>query len=131
MKKIRSTCLMENKEYSNNKYKDIANKLKKYIDDNYENPNLSVELIAEYIGLSPNYIRTIFKKNLGISISNYIIEIRFLKAQQMLKQTNYTVKKIATLVGFYDTRYVYISFKKFLGITAMEYRKSFKSVSSI
>jgi YesN/AraC family two-component response regulator len=119
-----------NKQNTNNKYSNIANKLKKYIDENYQDPNLTVELISDYIGLSPNYTRTIFKNQICISISDYIAEVRFLKAKQMLQNTDYTIKKIATLVGFYDTRYIYISFKKYFGVTAMEYRKKLNRVAT-
>jgi two-component system response regulator YesN len=130
MENMSTIALIENRKCANNKYANIASKLKKYIDENYQDPNLSVELIADYIGLSPNYTRTIFKEKLGISISDYIIQVRFLKAEQMLQHTDYTIKKIATLVGFYDTRYIYISFKKYFGVTAMEYRRKLNRVAT-
>jgi AraC-like DNA-binding protein len=123
--KTNSIKLIENR-FSSTKYNNIANRLKKYIDKNYQDPNISIELLADHIGLSPNYIRTIFKEKQGISLSDYIAEVRFLKAKQMLEYTDYTIKEIAAFVGFYEARYVYISFKKLYGMTAMEYRKKIK-----
>lgn len=45
------------------------------------------------------------------------------KAKELLIQTDYTVKKIAELVGFSDNRYFYITFKRYTGKTAEEFRK--------
>lgn len=113
----------EIKVKSRNKHKRIAMVMRKYIEENYQNCNLSVELIADLIELSPNYARTIFKYEFNISITDYINYLRFINVLRLLESTEYTYKKIAVMVGLNDTKYIYKIFKKLLGITATNYRK--------
>ena len=95
-----------------------------YIENNYINPNLSIDEIANIVNFSPNYVRTIFKNNTNKSISDYITEQRFNKAKELLIGTRYTVKKISEQVGFSDSGYFNTAFKRYFGITPEEFRKS-------
>ena len=103
---------------------EIVKKLITIINKNYHDSNISVEMMASNVNLSTNYVRTIFKETTNQSISNYITELRFKKAQELLKATTNPAKKIAEMVGFSDSRYFYIAFRKFSGKTPEEYRNS-------
>jgi AraC-like DNA-binding protein len=105
-----------------NKKNKLVNKIKNYINENYNDSNLSIDMISDYVELSPNYIRTIFKDLVGTSISNFITDLRLNKAGYLLKNTDYTIKKIAELVGFLDNKYFYVLFKKYFNNTPDEYR---------
>ena len=75
-----------------------------YLEEHYtEEANL--EKIAEKIELTSAYISTIFKKETGMTITNYLIKIRLEKAKQMIRDTNMTITEIAYAVGYVDTRY--------------------------
>lgn len=105
------------------KYEDIVGKIQKYIEENYYDVNLSVEALSNLVNLSPNYIRTMFKENIGTSISNYIADKRFGKAKEFLLQTDYPANRIAEMIGFPGSGYFYTAFKKALGMSPDEYRK--------
>jgi len=105
------------------KKKEVAQQVKEYIDENYSRPDITIYTLADKVNLSPNYVRLIFKEIYNISPSDYLLEVRMNKAKELLIQTDYTVKKIAELVGFSDNRYFYITFKRYTGKTAEEFRK--------
>jgi two-component system response regulator YesN len=106
------------------KNQQIAEIVITYVSENYSDINLSVEAIADYIGLSPNYVRSIFKEITDKSLSTYINEFKINKAIELLKTTDFTAKDISSMVGFNDNRYFYSVFKKFTGFTTEEYKKN-------
>ena len=62
----------------------IVTNIINYINDNYKDPELSVEAIAANVNRSSNYIRSIFKKSQGVSISEYLAQKRFDQVCKML-----------------------------------------------
>ncbi|MBD0381488.1 helix-turn-helix domain-containing protein [Paenibacillus sedimenti] len=102
----------------------IVDKLKNYIHDHYADPNLTVEALVEVAGLSVNYMRKVFKDITGISLNQYISDNRFEKAKELLLTTDLPANKIGELVGFDNTKYFYISFKKYNGKTPDHFRKT-------
>lgn len=91
----------------------------------YDDPNLSVEGLAEDVGLSTNYARKVFKEFTGKTISQYIADYRFDKAKELLLTTEHSAGKIGELVGMTNTNYFYASFKKHTGKSPVHYRKEF------
>ena len=99
-----------------------AKQIQDYLKEHYaEEANL--EKIAEKIGLTSAYISTIFKKETGMTITNYLIQIRLEKAKEMIRDTNMTISEIAYAVGYVDTRYFSKLFIKNVGIKPVEYRR--------
>ena len=101
----------------------IVTNILKYINENYTDASLSVEAIAASVNRSSNYIRSIFKKSQGISISEYINQKRFDQICKMLIETNLTARDIGKEVGLNSGSYFYTSFKKYTGCTPDNYRK--------
>ncbi len=75
-----------------------------YIETNYSNPDLSLEEIAENLKIAPNYLSTIFSKNLGIKLFEYVNEYRLEKSIELLLHTDQTVNDISTECGFGSSR---------------------------
>lgn len=98
-----------------------------YINNNYKNPNLSVEMIAEAVGKSVNYTRAMFKKSMGISISEYIRKKRFEEVCRLLIETDHDAYKIGKMTGFESVNYFYTGFKKYTGMTCNQYREKNKN----
>lgn len=71
-----------------------------YIEQNYGNPDLSLEEIAENLKIAPNYLSTIFSKNLGVKLFEYINEYRLDKSIRLLLDTDKTVNDISGECGF-------------------------------
>jgi len=102
----------------------IVEKLMRYIHNHYTNANLTVEKLAEVAGLSVNYTRKIFKDIVCVSLNQYIADYRFEKAKELLLTTDWPANKIGERVGFENTKYFYISFKKNSGKSPDHFRKS-------
>ncbi|MDF2648098.1 MAG: helix-turn-helix-domain containing protein AraC type, partial [Paenibacillus sp.] len=54
----------------------IANKIKDYVGKHYGSTNMSTDIVANHVELSPNYVRSIFKEIMGVSLSDYITQCR-------------------------------------------------------
>ena len=98
-----------------------------YIEQNYQNPYLSLEEIAESLKIAPNYLSTIFSKNLGIKLFEYVNEQRLEKSIHLLLETNKTVNEISLECGFGSSRNYIRIFKKYKDNTPGAYRKQYST----
>lgn len=96
--------------------------VKSYIYKNYGN-DLSLEILAEYIYMTPSYLSSVFKKEIGMGINSFIKNYRMEKAKDMLENTNIKIKNIGNLVGYSNTSYFCQSFREFYGLTPEKYRQ--------
>lgn len=98
-------------------------KAQKYILQNLDQP-LSRDDIAAHVFISSGYLGRIFKKELNMSLSEYIYFERMKLAAKMLEQSDQFVTSIALSVGFSNFPYFSTQFKKYSGLTPVEYRKA-------
>lgn len=98
------------------------NKIKSYIAEHYTQ-QITRQSIAAHIGVTPNYISTLFKKSTGSSLVSYITQVRIDKAKELLLKGKYKHTEISSMVGFKDSFYFSKSFKKITGMTPSEYQK--------
>lgn len=102
-----------------------------YIHENYKNPDLSLKEIAEKLFVNYSYLSTQFKKEMGMSASQYILRFRMTKAADAFRGGKENLIEVAGEVGYIDTKYFYRCFKKEFGITPNQYievlRKTKKS----
>lgn len=103
---------------------DVMDKIVKFINENYADPELSLQSIAKQVYLSPNYISSLFKKYQDLNISNYIIDVRMKNAEKLLKETNLKAYEIANMVGYTNSQYFSILFKRTTGFSPSDYRES-------
>lgn len=97
----------------------MINKILKYIDENYME-QLSIDLLAEIIDLSPYYLLHLFKEKIGLSLHQYIIQTRIKKTKEhFLSGEN--ILDIALNSGFYDQSHYIRNFKTHVGITPQKY----------
>jgi len=101
----------------------LIHSAKNYVNANYEDCNLSLNVTAENIGVSANYLSTIFSKESGETFIEYLNNIRIKSAMAMLKSTNLRVAEISDKVGYNDPRYFSKIFKKVIGLSPQEYKK--------
>lgn len=114
-------CLSHNKKNSN---QDAAMQAKEYIDNNYQNPDISLRMLAEKIGLSPAYLGKVFTAVTTYTFNDYLNSVRAAHAAELLTTTKLPVSKISEEVGILNTNYFYAVFKKRYGTTPSAYRKS-------
>lgn len=103
--------------------KKIPSEILDYLDNNY-NEKITINALAERCFYNPSYFSRIFSETFGMSITEYILEKRFEKACGLLKTTDMTIEEIAESSGYRDSAAIFRHFKKKLGITPGEYRKS-------
>lgn len=86
------------------------------------NTRITVQMLAEYTGLSSSYLSRLFKQELGISISDYILEKKIEKAKNLLQYSDYSLIDIATYLAFSSQSHFIQTFKKAVGLTPKKYR---------
>lgn len=84
--------------------------------------DLNVESIAIKVKLSPSYLGHLFKKEVGVSIVDYILEQRMETAKVFLQTGQYRNYELASKVGFRSYSYFCTLFKKYSGLTPNEYK---------
>lgn len=99
--------------------------VKFYIEENFKDANLTLEQLGEEFSVSPNYLGQLFKKEMGVSISDYISNERLNWVMKELSETNRSAKEIAEDAGFVNSNYFYTYFKKKVGMTPQAYREQF------
>ena len=102
--------------------REIIIEAKRYIKDNLDK-SISVCNIAERLYVNPTYFSRLFKNSTGEGCNNYIVRKKIEKAKELLKTTTMKVGKIADVVGYKDTNYFSLTFKKQTGLTPKEFRE--------
>ena len=93
---------------------------KKYIMEN-RTKSLSVEEIANHIGISGGYLHKIFKEITGLTVIEYINLYKINLVKQYVKSSNISLKEAAYQVGIEDPSYLSRLFKKTAGLSFREY----------
>ena len=114
----------EKEIFAGKNYSFLLNKAKDFVEKNYMNCDISLNNVAEYIGLSPTYFSTIFKQELGINFIDYLTKTRINEAKILLRSTDKRISDIAMEVGYRDQHYFSSSFKKYQGDTPKAYREN-------
>ncbi len=103
---------------------DVIIKAKRYISDHYEDPELSLLKVAEYVGLNEKYFTNRFTKEAGETFSSYLTALRMQKAKELLKTTTFKVYEISEMVGYHNVEHFNRMFKKLNKVTPAMYRKT-------
>lgn len=101
----------------------LIEKAVEYIDQHYQNSDLSVDTLCNYLNVSATYFSTLFKREMGMSFVNYLTKVRLDKALQLLNTTDEKTYNISTMVGYMEPNYFSYVFKKQYGVSPSNYRK--------
>ncbi len=88
----------------------------------YLDRDLSLVEIAEVINISPTYFSTLFKRAIGTSPHQYVIQQRVERAKMMLSKTDLAIADIALQVGFSSQSHLTQQFKRITGMTPKQFR---------
>ncbi|GIP32643.1 hypothetical protein J2TS4_18530 [Paenibacillus sp. J2TS4] len=117
------TEMQEYRERNNNHQ--LIQSVKQYISHNYSNPDLSLMHLSNEFGLGSSYLSRLFKEAFGVKFIDYVVQVRIEKATELLQQTEETIQDIAATVGYPRSLTFIRAFKKHMGITPGNYRKSY------
>ena len=92
-----------------------------YINDHLH-LKLSLTALAEHVDLNPSYLSRLFKRETGLSVSEYIQTKKIDTAINMLIYSDYTPAQIASVLAFSDQSYFTDVFKKYTGLTPKKYQ---------
>lgn len=93
------------------------------------NRRITVDDLAKHADLSPSYLSRLFKKELNISISDYICDMKIEKAQHLLRYSDYSLIDIANYLAFSLQSHFIQTFKKLTGVTPKKYRDHYYRTS--
>ena len=106
-----------------NERHEIIVRARRFIDEHLE-ADLSVARLAEQFYVSPNYFSRLFKRVMNEGCNEYIVKKRIEKSRILLETTTIKAGKIALMVGYNDTNYFSLAFKKHTGMSPTKYRET-------
>ncbi|MFF2090800.1 response regulator [Paenibacillus sp. NPDC058174] len=104
---------------------EVVARVRTYIKEHLHE-ELTREEIASSVFLNPAYLSRLYKKETGVSLTDYILKLRMDKAKLLLSQTNELVSTVADAVGYTHFSHFAKMFKKITGVSPQEYRKTFQ-----
>ncbi len=93
-----------------------------YIEAHYKE-NITLDTIIIHLNLNKSYFCTLFKKETGVTFTQYVNQIRVERSKRQLLKDNRSILDIALSVGFTNQNYYAITFKKHTEMTPMEFRR--------
>ena len=91
---------------------------------NFAREEFSLTEAADYTHVSPQHLSRVFRKSTGITFMDYITRVRIRRAIELLRDDDHKMYEIAEAVGYSSQHYFSSAFKKVLGVSPMEYKKS-------
>ncbi len=92
---------------------------------NHIHDRITIQELAEHTSLSASYLSRLFKKEIGVSVSDYIRDKKIEKAQNLLKYSDFSLIEIANYLAFSSQSHFIQVFEKQVGITPKKYRDKF------
>ncbi len=94
-----------------------------FLKENFNKP-ISLELVADFIGLSPNRLSKLFIEETGRGFSDFLIAYRIEKAKELLSMPGASIKLVSAACGYPDPNYFSRLFKKVTGLTPSAFSSS-------
>ncbi len=102
-----------------------VNRTKRFINLHYDQ-KLTLKEISAYSNINEDYLNRVFKKETGVTVIEYLNNVRIEKAKMLLENTNIPIIDISDYVGISSRQYFNQVFKKVTGLSPKNFRKSFK-----
>ncbi|PFO74465.1 AraC family transcriptional regulator [Bacillus cereus] len=112
------------KEYNAQKYSNTIIKCLNHISKNAYD-ELSLNELANHLDITPTYLSKLFKKEMGIPLSEYIQKERIEEAKKLLTLTTSPLSDVCAWLNFNDQSYFTKVFKKYTNMTPKQYREQY------
>ena len=107
---------------SKKRYADIIKAAEKMISEHYMSEEISLNSVADSVGMSPSYFSSVFSKESGKTFVEFLTETRMEKAKELLMCSALKTSEIGYEVGYKDPHYFSYIFKKTQGCSPKDYR---------
>ncbi len=101
----------------------LVRRVASYIDENFCRPALSIPEVCEKFRISQTQLSLAFKREMGVSFLQYVLEKRIERAKALLRDSEKKIYEIALETGFEDPGYFSYCFKQRTGVTPKNYRQ--------
>lgn len=99
-----------------NQSRQLCQEVLSYINANYSDPDLNISQTGQHFHMTPAYLSSIFRREMGESLLKVITQTRVRKAEELLSQ-GVSVVEAGERVGFRDSSTFIRTFKKYTGVT--------------
>ena len=113
------------KNARNNSLQSIIVQAKQLVQNRFNDPDLSLDLVCSELGVSNSYFSSVFKKETGQAFIAYLTEYRMKQAAKRIVETQEKNYEIAEHVGYLDANYFSYVFKKHFGLSPSRYRAKY------
>lgn len=120
--RIMDKALVLREKKASSRYEDVVSEVIHYIENNYAQEELSLNLLASHVNFSPNHLSMIFSQQTGQTLIRYLTDYRMNRAKELLRCSSKKSSVISTEVGYKDPHYFSYLFKKTQGMTPTQYR---------
>ena len=79
---------------------------------------------ARYVHMNPSYLSQLFKHEMNVNFVDYVTNLRITEAKRLLTSTTLRISEIACRLGYNDIAYFSNMFRKIIGTSPSEYRKT-------
>lgn len=100
----------------------LAAAAKRMVEKEFTSSSLSLQDVADRIGVTSSRLSVLFRQAFGVNFSNYLAGLRIAKAQELLKDLSLKIEDIGGMVGYADSHYFAKVFKRAVNLTPSEYR---------
>ena len=115
------------RETNSSAKKEIREKARAYIDTNYNDSQMSVNVLGEQLGIQAAYLSKCFREEYGISILNYLASVRIMHAKNIILSENKSIQEVTEKTGFSSSHVFIRTFKKIEGITPGKFKELVKN----
>ena len=96
----------------------------RFVEENYTSKDMCVSYVAQHLGISDNYLTRFFKEQTGKNFAAYVESKRMQLVEKYLLETDWSMAKIADLVGYNTLDTFYKSFKKIYGLAPGKWKEN-------
>ena len=114
--------LSQQKAQKHNRTQEIVIQINQRLEQGFRDTSIGAQSIAEEMGVSAAYLRKQYLTEAGISIGDKLNQLRMDEASRLLLETDQPIESIAQQIGVENTKYFFVLFKKFKGMTPRQFR---------
>ena len=122
LRRVLETAIELKDGQAQKKYSSLLKNARTYIEEHYDEEDISLNTVAASVNLSPNHFSTIFSQETGQTFIEYLTGVRMEHAKALLRSTAMKTAEIAFAVGYKDPHYFSYIFKKTQDCTPREFR---------